>query len=198
MDIWNLESIIIYLAILSLLVIVLYIFRAKINPRSVSIITLALSLVIISYNLISFPSFIQANEWKVQLLPSNEFIDLFENSLSPTRISWVYPLIEDHYLGRTLLIPESLVDTLELSLERLVSQAQLADVKLIDSVLNITERDLGLIMGLESVFFLNEKTNQSYYFVTEENDPNAPLLLLRYENQFFFIPEDLLPVQGDK
>ena len=193
MQFWNLQSILIYLVILSFLVIVLFLFRTKIKPRFVSMFTLIQSIMVICYNLISFPFFLQENDWKMQPLPSNELIDLYENSLSPTRTSWIYPLIEDHYRGRTLLIPKSFVDSLDLSLERLVSQAQLADVKLIDFVLTLMEKDLNAIKDLDSAFFLNEKTNQSFYFVLEEKDPAAPLLLLRHENQIFFIPEDLLP-----
>lgn len=193
MEVWNLKSITIYLAVLSIFIVLLVIFRKKIPHRFGSALFLLLSPILILYNLISFPAFLKSAEWNPQPLPSNELLDLFENSLSPTRTSWIYPLIEDYYLGRTLLVSEVLLDSVGLSRERLLGQGRLERVKLIDDEINITSGDLDQILDFESVSYLNAKTNQSYYFVLEEKDPGVPLLLLRHDNQLFFIPEDLLP-----
>ena len=193
MEIWNLKSITIYLAVLSLVFVLLVIFRKKIPDRFGSTFFLILYPILIIYNLISFPTFTKANEWNPMPLPSNELVDLFKYSLSPSRTSWIYPLIENYYVGRTLLVSGELLDSFELSQDRLLSQGRLESVNLIDYEISLTSGDLDLILDLESIYFLNVKKNQDYYFVLEEQDPSSPLLLLRYENQLFFIPQDLLP-----
>jgi hypothetical protein len=90
-----------------------------------------------------------------------------------------------------LFIPENLLDSLELSVERLLSQGRLADVIPIELDEILTEAEVEMILGLEYVD-LGTKEGNVYHFVTEEKDPNSPLLLLVHESQFFFIPEDLL------
>lgn len=148
-------------------------------------------------NMLLFPAINQAHihpayEGYLHRLPSNELIDLLYNSTSPSRIGWVYPLVEDYYIGRTLLIPNSILDSLDLSLERLRSQGRLADVIITDFRYELTDGDVDQVLDMDFID-LDTKQGDVYYFVMERNDPNAPLVLLRSENQLFFIPEDLLP-----
>lgn len=157
--------------------------------------TVMLPLILVStliYNLISFPSTDRAGIWSLQRLPSNELIDLFDESTTPIKTAWLYPLIDSYYQSRTLIISDSLLGSLNLSVELLQTQGHLADIKIIDLDTRLSEGDVELILGMEIVD-LRMVNGHVYHFVTEELDPGSPLLLLRHEKQLFFIPEDLLP-----
>lgn len=147
------------------------------------------------YNLISFSSINQADPWRLQRLPSNELVDLVDSSLAPFKTIWIYPLIDIYCQGRTLLIPEGFLDSLNLSAELLQSQGLLADVRPIKSGGELTEGEVELILGMDQID-IRTKEGETYHFIMEEKDPSAPLLLLRYENQLFFIPKDLQPESG--
>ena len=149
------------------------------------------------FNLISYPTFNKANKWNSSRLPSNELIDLLKNSLGQPLTSWIYPLIEDHYPGRILYIPESISDSLDLSLERMKNQGRLADVIPVELNDDLTREDVDLILEIEhDRIDLNERG--IYHFIIEERSPESPLLLLKFENWYFFIPEDLLPNGEDR
>ena len=144
------------------------------------------------YNLIAFPSINQADPWSLQRVPSNELVDLFDMSLAPFKTSWVYSLVDTYYQGRTLLIPEEILDSLLLSVELLQTQGHLSEVVPIEIDDKLTKGDVELILGKDYVD-IRTKDGETYHFITEEKDPSSPLLLLKYENQLFFIPDDLLP-----
>jgi hypothetical protein len=125
-------------------------------------------------------------------LPSNELIDLLKNSLGQPIPDWIYPLIEEHYPGRILYIPEKLASSLDLSLERLKSQGRLADVILIEYDHDLTGEEVDLIMKMD-----NEEIDLMeggiYHFIREVESLESPLLLLKFENRYFFISDELLP-----
>lgn len=207
MNPYTLVIIIIYLVVLSFVLVLSIKFRSKFWNLYGSALFPVLLAAIFIYNLVSFPSINQpyfnwAYQGVLQQLPSNELIDLFKRT--PLRAEWIYALIEDYYLGRTLFIPESELSSLELSLDSLRSQGRLANVITIESDGKLTEDEVELILGLEHVDVSTREVDLNnnitategdiYYFITEEKDPDSPLLLLRYENQVFIIPEDLLPI----
>ena len=207
MDLRNLLIGGIYLAVLSLLVFLVLRFREKFWKWFVPVIFPILLTALFIYNLVSFtslnqPYFNWAYQGVLRRLSSNELIDLYSTSATPLKPEWIYPFIEDYYLGRTLFIPENLMDSLDLSLERLVSQGRLAAVKIIMIDGRLAESDLEGILSLEMIDIHTNELNKNgnitreegdiYHFVTAESDPGTPLLLIRFENQLFFIPEDLL------
>jgi len=208
MDSQNLVIIGIYLTVLSLLLFLSIRYREKFWTRFGSVLFPILLAVLFIYNLISFPAINQpysnwAYQGRLQRLPSSELLDLFETSATPLRADWIYALVEDYYLGRTLLIPENIIDSLDLSLEGLLSQGRLADVEIIEFEKKLTADEVKKVLGMRYVDMptreVDSKNNITtregdvYYFILEEVDPNSPLLLLKHENQLFFIPEDLLP-----
>lgn len=208
MDLGNLEIILIYTISLSILFALSIILRGKFWHRFGALVFPILLGGVIIFNLLSFPAVNQpyfnwAYQGRLQRLPSNQLIDLFKTSQTPLRADWIYPFIADYYPGRTLLIPENLLDSLELSLDQLDSQGQLAAVEVIEfnGVLEesqaeiIQEWEMAVVptRELDSDGNITREEGDSYHFFREEEDTEAALLLLRYDDQLFFIPEDLLP-----
>ncbi len=142
-------------------------------------------------NLIWFPAINQGDRWQLQRLPSNELIDLYNTSITPFKAGWIYSLVELYYQGRTLLIPDDVLDSLDISRELLQTQGQLAEVVPVDLDRKLTENEVEMILDLEGDKILMNDGNL-YHFVTGGVDQKSPLLLLKYENQLFFIPGDLL------
>ena len=142
-------------------------------------------------NLIWFPAINQGDRWQLQRLPSNELIDLYNTSITPFKAGLIYSLVELYYQGRTLLIPDDVLDSLDISRELLQTQGQLAEVVPVDLDRKLTEREVEMILDLEGDKILMNDGNL-YHFVTGGMDQKSPLLLLKYENQLFFIPGDLL------
>jgi hypothetical protein len=148
-------------------------------------------------NLISFP-FINQNhihptyKGHLERLPSNKLIDLLENSVSPPRKVWIYALVEDYYQGRVLLISNDISSSLDLSLERLKVQGQLADVRTSLYQVKPSADAMKHVLSME-YFDLNTIDGGVFTFVTGGADSTSPLLLFMYEDQYYFVPEDLLP-----
>lgn len=149
------------------------------------------------YNIVSYPALnwfaiFPSYQGPLQRLPSNELISLYDNGSAQARTDWIYSLIEIYYPGRTLGVPDEILNSLDLSQELLKTQGRLAEVVPLDMDSDLTEAQAELIRGLELVAIkLND--GNLYYFVTEEMSPNSSLLLLKHGNQLFFVPEDLLP-----
>jgi hypothetical protein len=185
----------IYLAILGLMLFLSIRYKAKFWGLLGRVFPLLLAALVL-FNLISF-SFINqayihpAYRGHLERLQSNELIDLLENSASPPRKVWIYALVEDYYQGRVLLVPEELLDSLDLSQERLQAQGQLADLKTIDYQVKPTAEDMQQILSRE-YFDLNTIDGGVFTFVIEGADSNVPLLFFKYGNQHYFVPEDLL------
>jgi len=145
----------------------------------------------ILFNVISFPAVNQAR-WRLRRLPSNDLIDLMDNSYSQRRTYWIYPLMEIYYAGRTLQIPENLLDSLPLSKEELQRKGRLAEVVPIEMIAELTEGEVELILAADYLD-ISIDDGYLYHFVMQETDLDSPLLLRRYEDRLFFIPKDLLP-----
>lgn len=192
MDSRYLEAIIFYLVLMGLV----YALQKKLGDKFwIQYGTVAFPLLVgglLIFNLIAYPTLNQGNKWNSSRLPSNELIDLLKNSLGQPISNWIYPLIEDHYPGRVLYIPESLTGSLDLSLEGMKNKGRLADVILIEFDYDLTGEEVDLILKME-YDKIDLMEGGVYHFITEENSPESPLLLLKHENRYFFIPEDLLP-----
>ena len=212
MDLGNREIILIYALSLSIVIALSIIFREKFWHRFGSWLFPILLGVLIIFNLFSFPAINQpyfnwAYQGHLQRLPSNQLIDLFQTSGSPLRADWIYPFVEDYYQGRKLLIPENLTDSLELNQERLLSQSRLAVVETIAFNGELTKDEVEMLLDLETVSIptrvLNSEGNITkeqgdvYHFVLGEKDASVPVLLLKHENQFFFVPLDHVPEKED-
>lgn len=191
MDIRYLEAIVFYLVVLGLFFALMRKLPEKFWIRFGAVMFPLMLAAHLIYNITSFPYINQKNKWNTRRLPSNELIDLLNNGVALSRVSWIYALIEDSYLGRTLFVPESLFASLDLSAARLKSQGGLADVIPVEFNYELTERDVDLILKME-YHDMDTMEGDIYYFITEEKHPGTPLLLLKYENKLFFIPEDLL------
>lgn len=142
-------------------------------------------------NLILFPVIDQADRWQFQRLPSNDLIDLYQVSMTPYKIEWIYPLVEIYYQGRTLYTPDGLLETLDLSQELLQTQGYLADVIPLQMDRKLTESELDLILDWEDAQILMIDGNE-YHFVSDGMDQDSSLLLLQSGNQVFFVPEGIL------
>lgn len=150
------------------------------------------------YNIVSYPSLnwfaiFPSRQGPFQRLPSNGLISLFDNGSAQARAGWVYSLIEIYYQGKTLGVPDEIMKSLNLSQELLKTQGRLVDVVPLEMENELTEGQAELILGMDSVSIKLDDGN-IYHFVLEEMDPNSYLLLLKYGNQLFFLPEDLLPL----
>jgi hypothetical protein len=207
MDQQYLAIICIYLVVLSLLLFLSMKYREKFWDRFRSLLFPIIMAALLFYNLVAFPFINQpyfnwAYRGRLQRLPSNELLDLVETNDTPLKPEWIYTFIANLYQGKTLLIPGSLIDNLDLSLENLLHQGRLAAVKTIEKKGDLTEAEIGSILDMDLVKIPTKKIDDLgnvtkedgyiYYFIQEEKNPKAPLLLLRNQNQLFFIPEDLL------
>jgi len=186
----------IFLAILGLVTLLAFKFREKFWKLFGSVLPLILGALFI-YNILSYPSLnwfviFPSYQGPFQRLPSNELISLYDVGSAEARIGWIYSLIEIYYPGKTLGVPEEVLDSLDLSPELLVTQGRLADVVTLefDSELNDDQADQ--ILGMEAVSIRLDDGNL-YHFLTGETDPKSYLLLLKHGNQIFFVPEGLLP-----
>lgn len=159
------------------------------------------------FNLISFefrnrPYFNWAYEGVLQRLPSDGMVDLYASSGTPIKPQWIYIVIETYYQGKTLTIPETLVEGLELSIDLLESQAQLDEVVLVKAPGYLSPADLEEIMALDQDKIQTQKLDSKgnvtreagdiYHFI-DAVDPQEALVLLRYQDSLFFVPESVLP-----
>lgn len=182
--------------ILGIVVIVNAIFPTKLRFNVNTVLFPLILMVNIVLNLYSFQHINHSGRWHLQCLPSNEFIDLIESSLASFRTPWIYPLIEEYYMGRILLSSSSVLETLNLSSELLQSQGRLADVKMLDHHdISISGQEVQMILLLEHVDVVMENGTK-YIFVTEKLDSKSPILIIKYEEQVFFVPIELLPDKG--
>ena len=206
MDVINLILIVSFLALLSLFLFLAFRFRDKFWRLYGLMLPFLLGGIFL-FNLISFgfinrPYFNWAYLGVLQQLPSNELVDLYATSGTPIKPRWIYAVIENYYQGQSLSIPRDVLESLDLPLESIQDQAQLSDVKIIEGDWNLSEDDLELILDLEpgkvQTQILDEKGNvtreagDTYYFVVDPADPLSPLVLLRFEDQLFFLPESIL------
>ena len=104
---------------------------------------------------------------------------------------WIYSFIDIYYQGKTLLIPDNIVNSLDLTQEELQTQGRLSDVSFIEFDGLLSEADAELLLLLESADITLDD-GVEYHLITEIRDPASPLLLLRYQRQLYFIPQDLL------
>ena len=199
MSFQNLKLFLLFYLILLALVLILSIrFRNKYWSLFGSVLFPLILIVLITYNLVMFPAFNRIDvppyfQARLQQLSSKDLIDLFDKSITKARSAWIYTLVEIYYQGRVLLIPIDQLDSLGLSMERLQDQGRLMDIRMIDTDFSLTEGEVELILSLDHAD-LSTKEGDYFHFVTQVKDPAASLLLIKYENQLFFIPEDLLPV----
>jgi len=190
----------VYLIILIMALAVSLKFREKFWKIFCSVFPLIL-LCHILFNFITFRSINQnhihpAYQGHLERLPSNELIDLFVTSTSPSRASWIYLLVEDYYQGQTLWIPESIIDSLDLSPERLHSQGRLADVKILDIENELSEDEIDKILSMEYAEIYT-KEGVTYHFIREERDSKSPLLILQQDDRLFFFPQGLLQEKNE-
>ena len=189
-----------YLAVLILVLA----FSIKFRDRFWRVLSAVYPLILIAYLLFNGLTFRLINQNHIhpayqghlERLPTNELIDLFITSTSPSRASWIYLLVEDYYQGRVLWIPENALDSLELSPERLQTQGRLARVEIRDLDDGLSDDEIARILDLEFTM-IDNKSGLTYHFILQESDPDSPLLLLKEGNRLFFIPQDLLP-EGEK
>jgi hypothetical protein len=142
------------------------------------------------FNLASFSSINSADLWSLKRLSSNELIELYQASSAPLRTEWIYPVIEDLYGGSTLYIPADMLDSLDFSVELLKIRGHLSEVVPSEIDGELTEGEVELIQAME-YSDLKTKDGKTYHFIIGRKGSSAPLLLLYYDNQLFFIPEDL-------
>ena len=186
----------IYVACCALALFVLVKFKKRLWTLFCSVLFPLILISQFTYNVISSPSLdlftiFPYNQGRLERLPSNELIDLLDHGTAQSRTVWICPLIELYYQGRTLLIPDDVLDSLDISRELLQTLGQLAEVVPVDLDRKLTENEVEMILDLEGDKILMNDGNL-YHFVTGGVDQKSPLLLLKYENQLFFIPGDLL------
>ena len=143
------------------------------------------------FNLVSFSSINTADLWSLERVPSNELIDLYKASSAPLRTEWIYPIIEDFYDGGTLYIPADMMDSLDLSLELLQTRGRLIEVISLESSLELSERDIESVLSMENDV-ISTKNGDVYHFMRMGDEAGGSVVLIEYENQFFFIPAELL------
>ena len=210
MDVQNIVFIVAFLAALSLLLLLAILFRKKFwtlfGPVLPYLLVGIFLFNLISFQMINRPYFNWAYQGVIQRLPSNGLIDLYVTSGTPIKPRWIYTVIETYYQGRSLIIPEDLVESLDLSLDLLKSQAQLIDVDLVQGDWDISPADLEVIMALDPDMIQTQKLNSKgnvtqelgdiYHFVEDPADSQSALVLLRFDNKLFFVPESVLQTLG--
>ncbi len=149
------------------------------------------------YNILSYPTLnwfviFPSYQGTFQRLPSNQLISLYDHGSAQARAAWIYSLVEIYYPGKTLGVPDGLMDSLNLSGELLRTQGRLAGLVAVEIDHNLTEDQAGGILAMKRDSIRMDDGNL-YHFITEEKDPESTLLLLQRGNELFFIPEDLLP-----
>ena len=206
MDEKNVVIIAAFLAVLSLILLLGILFRKKFWSLYSSLLPYLLAGIFLinlpAFQFINRPYFNWAYEGVIQRLPSNQLVDLYVTSGTPIKPKWIYSVIETYYKGKSLIIPENLVESLDLSIELLESQAQLADVTLVEEDWDISAEDMELILALDPDMIQTQKLDTKgnvtrevgniYHFVSIDALSQTPLVLLRYQNKLFFLPESIL------
>ena len=196
MDSRYLKAIFFYLIVLCLLFFLQKKLREKFWVQYGRVVFPLMITALLLFNLLSFQTINESNKWSTLRLPSNSLLDLMKNSLGLSRTSWMYTLIGEYYSGRTVLIPQNVLARLGLSVERMQSQGMLADVILLESDYYLTREEVDLILRIEHGK-ISTKEGPFYHFFVDNKSPDSRLLLLKYENGYFFIPEDLVPAMGE-
>lgn len=196
MDSRYLKAIFFYLIVLCLLFVLQKKLREKFWVQYGTVVFPLMIAALLLFNLLSFQTFNESNKWSTLRLPSNSLLDLMKNSLGLSRTSWMYTLIAEYYSGRTVFIPGNVMAALNLSVERMQSQGMLADVILLESDYDLTEEEVDLILKMEYEK-IDTKEGPVYHFYGDDQSPGSRLLLLKFDNSYFFIPEALLPNLGE-
>lgn len=195
-----------FLVVLSLVLLLAILFRKKFWGLIGSVFPYLLAGIflinLVAFQSINRPYFNWAYQGVIQRLPSNELVDLYATSGTPIKPRWIYPVIETYYQGRTLIIPENLVESLDLSLDLLETQGQLEEVDLVVEDWDLSPADLDVIMALDPDRIQTQKLDSNgnvtqeagdiYHFVSVDTVSQTPLVLLRYQNKLFFLPESIL------